>query len=103
MLLAVHFVSDQVTTNAGVSLLRNLLGPALQAGERFTVADIVDQDDAFGAFVVAFSYRLKSFLPRRIPQLHLNSLPSRLHYLYFKIDADCWHMVCRKSVISKPQ
>ena len=103
MLLAVYFVSDQVTTNAGVGLLRNLLGPALQAGEGFTVAHVVHQDDAFGAFVVAFSYRLKSFLPRRIPELHLNSFLSRLHYLYFKIDANGRHMVCRKSVICKPQ
>jgi len=105
-----HFLGGQVAlvahqqfvdVLAGVSV--NLLQPLLHVVEGFLVGDVVDHDDAVSPAVVAGGDGAEPLLPRRVPNLKLDSFPIEFNCPDFKVYSNGTDVALCVGVISKSE
>ena len=97
--LQIGLVSDQDPRDVVLRVLLNLTHPGVHGVERVAVCDVVDNDDAVGALVVARRDGLESLLASGVPNLQLADLLVDVDGADFEIDANCGHEVLLELVI----
>ena len=67
--LEVALVANEDASYVVLSVLLDLTHPCMHCVERVAIGDVIDNDDAVGALVVARSNRLETLLTSSIPNL----------------------------------
>ena len=97
--LQISLVTNQDSSDVVLSVLLDLAHPGVHGGERVTVSDVVNHNDAVGALVVARRDGLEALLTSSIPDLQLANLVIDVDGANLEVDADCWHEVLLELVI----
>ena len=97
--LQIALIADQNARNVVAGVLFNLSHPVLHRREGVAVSDIVGDDDAVGAFVVAGGDGLETFLTGRVPNLQLDGLSVYLIIANFEVDSNRRHEAVIEQII----
>ena len=97
--LKISLVADQDASDVILGIFFDLAHPGVHGGERVTVSDVVNHNDAVGALVVARRDGLEALLTSSIPDLQLANLVVDVDGANLEVDADCWHEVLLELVI----
>mmetsp|Transcript_20605 Transcript_20605/g.53255 ORF Transcript_20605/g.53255 Transcript_20605/m.53255 type:complete len:308 (+) Transcript_20605:259-1182(+) len=99
----VALVADEQLVDVLRCIPVNLVQPGLDVLERLRVGDVIHDDDAVRAAVIAARDRAEALLPRRIPDLQLDGLAIELNRANFEVHADRADVRLRVRVVSEAQ
>ena len=84
----IALVADENARDVVGGVLLNLIHPVLDGAEALAVSDVVGDNDAVSALVVAAGDRLEALLSCGVPDLQLNRLAVHLDRADLEVDAD---------------
>ena len=97
--LQITLVSNKDARNVIGGVLFNFSHPVLDCRERFTIGDVVGDNDTVGTLVVAGCDGFEAFLPGSVPNLELDCLSVNFVITNLKVNTDCWHKVLTERII----
>ena len=101
LILKILLVSNQDSRNAISSVLINFAHPLRDLRERFSVSDIISDDNTVGSFVITAGDSLESLLASSVPDLKFYGFAININSSNFEINTDCWHEVVIENIILK--
>ena len=84
-------------------MLLNLVHPVLNGAETLAISDVIGDDDAVSALVVAACNGLEAFLPGGIPDLQFDRLAVHFDSPDLEVDSNSGHEVICEHVVSESQ
>ena len=96
----IALIADEDAGDVVGGMFLNLVHPVLDGAEALAVCDVVGDDDAVSALVVAAGDSLEALLPCGVPNLKLDRLSVHLNRPDLEVHADrrhevvCEHVVC---------
>lgn len=99
----IALVADENARDVVGGVLLNLIHPVLDGAEALAVSDVVGDNDAVSALVVAAGDRLEALLSCSVPDLQLNRLAVHLDRADLEVDSDGGHEVVCEHVVSESQ
>ena len=99
----VALVADQDAGDVVAGVLLDFVHPVFDGGETLAVRDVVGDDDAVRALVVAAGDGLEALLAGRVPDLQLDRLAVDLDRADLEVDADGRHEVVCEHVVRESQ
>ena len=97
--LQIGLVSDQDSRDVILSVLFDFGHPGVHSVEGVAVGDVVNDDNAMRAFIIARSDSLESFLAGRVPDLQLADFLVDVDGADFEVDANGRHEVLLELVV----
>ena len=97
--LQIGLVSDQDSRDVILSVLFDFGHPGVHSVEGVAVGDVVNDDDAMRALIIARSDSLESFLAGRVPDLQLADFLVDVDGADFEVDANGRHEVLLELVV----
>jgi len=82
-------------------MLIDFAHPLRDLRERFSVSDIVGDNNSVGALIITAGDGLESLLSSGIPDLQFYCFAIHVNSSNFEIDSDCWHEVVIENIVLK--
>ena len=101
--LQIGLVAHQDASDVVLSVLFNFAHPGVDGVEGIAVSDVIDDNDAVGALVVAGSNSLEALLAGRVPNLELADLVVNVDGTDLEVDADRGHEVLLELVVGESE
>jgi len=99
----IALVADEDAGDVVGGVFLDLVHPVLDGAEALAVCDVVGDDDAVGALVVAAGDSLEALLAGGVPNLELDGLSVNLDRPDLEVHADCWHEVVCENVVGESE
>ena len=101
LILQILFVSHENSRNILLSMLINFAHPLRDFRERFSVRDIISDNNTVGTFIITTGDGLESLLTSSIPNLKFYCFAINIDSSNFEINTDCRHEVVIENIILK--
>lgn len=101
LILQILLVSNENSWNVFLSMLINFAHPLWHFRERFSVRDIIGDNNTVGTLVITTGDGLESLLSSGIPDLQFYSFAVHVNSSNFEINTNCWHEVVIENIILK--
>jgi len=101
LVLQILFVSNENSWNVFLGMLIDFAHPLRDLRERFSVSDIVGDNNSVGALIITAGDGLESLLSSGIPDLQFYCFAIHVNSSNFEIDSDCWHEVVIENIVLK--
>ena len=101
LILQILFVSHENSWNILLSMLINFAHPLRDFRERFSVRDIISDNNTVGTLIITTGDGLESLLSSSIPNLKFYCFAININSSNFEINTDCRHEVVIENIILK--
>ena len=101
LILQIFLVSNENSRNVFLCMLINFAHPLRNFWERFSVCDIIGDNNAVSALVITAGDGLESLLSSSIPNLKFYCFAINVNSSNFEINTDCWHKVVIENIVLK--
>ena len=103
LIFQILLVSYENSWDIFLSMFINFAHPLWNLRERFSISDIISDNNTVGTLIITASDSLESLLPCGIPNLQFNSFLININSSDFEINTDCWHEIIVENIILKKE
>ena len=99
LVLQVLLVTDENSRDIFLSMLIDFAHPLGDLGERFSISDIVGDNNTVGTLIITAGDGLESLLTSGIPNLQFDLLSVHVDRSDFEVHSDCGHEIIVENII----
>ena len=103
LIFQILLVSYENSWDIFLSMFINFAHPLWNLRERFSISDIISDNNTVGTLIITASDSLESLLTCGIPNLQFNSFLIHINSSDFEINTDCWHEIIVENIILKKE
>ena len=101
LIFQILLVSYENSWDIFLSMFINFAHPLWNLRERFSISDIISDNNTMGTLIITACDSLESFLTCSIPNLQFNSFLIHINSSDFEINTNCWHEIIVENIILK--